>query len=62
MSEQSGSGTPGFSLDAAHARDREKELVYPPRPPAEAPDFAALRQRVLEASKDARGHLGDDET
>lgn len=62
MSSESGPDTAGFSLDAAHARDREKEIIYPPRPPAETPDFAALRQRVLEASKDARGYLGDDET
>lgn len=53
-------GGPGFTLEAAHARDQLKEVIYPPMPPREAPDFAALRRRVLEATRDARGHLGDD--
>jgi len=60
MSETSGTGVPGFTIEAAHARDQEKETIYPPMPPQQAPDFAALRRRVLQATQEARANLGDD--
>ena len=50
---------PGFTVEAAHARDKEKTTVYPPMPVAEAPDYDALRQRVLRATEETRGTLGD---
>jgi hypothetical protein len=60
MTESGEGQVPGFTVEAAHARDQEKEVTYPPRPPREAPDFAALRRRVLQATETARGELGDD--
>jgi len=50
---------PGFTVEAAHARDREKTVVYPPMPADGAPDFDALRARVLKATERTRGNLGD---
>jgi hypothetical protein len=52
---------PSFSVDAAHAADREKRVSYPPRPPHDAPDFAALRTRALAATQAARAALNDGE-
>lgn len=60
MSGDSTRTDPSISLDAAHAADRQKEITYPPRPPEGAPDFDALRARVLDATKQARQELGDD--
>ena len=54
MSEQ-----PGFTVEAAHARDKEKTTVYPPMPLEGVPDYEALRQRVLAATQQTRGNLGD---
>jgi hypothetical protein len=51
---------PGFTIEAAHARDKEKTVVYPVNPPAGTPDFAQLRQRALEATERTRGDLGDE--
>lgn len=50
---------PGFTVEAAHARDKEKTTVYPPMPVAEAPDYDVLRQRALAATEQTRGNLGD---
>lgn len=50
---------PGFTVEAAHARDKEKTTVYPPRPAQEAPDFAELRARALAATQRTRGELGE---
>lgn len=51
---------PSISVEAAHAADKQKEITYPPRPGAEAPDFEALRARVLAATKQARSELGNE--
>ncbi|WP_153242369.1 hypothetical protein [Ferruginivarius sediminum] len=51
---------PPISVEAAHAADKEKAYTYPPRPPSGAPDFDAMRARVLEATKQARSDLGDE--
>jgi hypothetical protein len=50
---------PGFTVEAAHARDKEKTTVYPPQPLEGTPDFDTLRQRVLKATEQTRGNLGD---
>jgi hypothetical protein len=50
---------PGFTVEAAHARDKEKTTVYPPMPIGETPDYDALRRRVLQATEETRGTLGD---
>jgi hypothetical protein len=50
---------PGFTVEAAHARDKEKTTVYPLMPIAQAPDWEALRRRVLQATEETRGNLGD---
>ncbi|SDF94285.1 hypothetical protein SAMN05216241_103261 [Limimonas halophila] len=54
-------GNAGFSVDAAHAADREKRISYAPRPPHDVPDFAALRTRALAATQQARTTLDDVE-
>ncbi|WP_156092630.1 hypothetical protein [Rhodovibrio salinarum] len=54
MSEQ-----PGFTVEAAHARDKEKTTVYPPMPVAETPEYETLRARALQATQETRGNLGD---
>lgn len=50
---------PGFTVEAAHARDKEKTTVYPPLPVQGTPDYDALRRRVLAATQETRGNLGD---
>lgn len=50
---------PGFTVEAAHARDKEKTTVYPPMPLKEVPDYDGLRRRVLQATQETRGNLGD---
>jgi hypothetical protein len=50
-----------FSVDAAHAADREKRVTYAPRPPHEGPDFATLRTRALAATRRTRAVLRDSE-
>lgn len=59
MQNESMQGHFGFSLDAAHAADQEKRAIYPPRPAQTTPDFDALCARILEATTEARRHLGD---
>lgn len=56
MSGQSSQGTP-FSIEAAHAADKQKEITYPVRPPAEAPDYDGLRERALALTRTARREL-----
>jgi len=50
-----------FSVDAAHAADREKRVSYAPRPPYDAPDLESLRARALTATRTARAALDDGE-
>jgi hypothetical protein len=50
---------PGFTVEAAHARDKEKDVVYPPVPFKGTPDYDALRRRVLQATEQTRGNLGE---
>lgn len=50
---------PGFTVEAAHARDKEKTTVYPPMPVVETPDYETLRRRVLNATQETRGNLGN---
>jgi len=61
MSTDQFKGVPSFSIEAAHAADREKSITYLPRPLSGAPDYDALRTRALQATRQARRDIEDEQ-
>lgn len=59
MSGDDAGGAPGFTIEAAHAADKAKRITYPARPATDAPDYDRLRDRALQATKQARRDLDD---